>query len=254
MPSPFPGMNPYLERATAWDSFHPQFIASAMAHLAAQLRPEYVVRIENRVYIHEPSAEERFLGRTDAGIVRPPSAGNGGAAVIAAPARVTILNAVDVQRIGYLTIRDRDGNDLITVLELLSPANKYAGPDREQYLGKRNELLRSRAHFIEIDLLRGGPRMPPSELPTCDYCAIVSRVEERPEAGVWPWRVRDPLPVLPVPLRAPDPDATLDLKAVVDRVYDEGRYANYIYGGPPEPRLAPDDVAWAAPFLPPARS
>jgi hypothetical protein len=162
-----------------------------------------------------------------------------------------VLDAAEVQQVGYLTIRARDGNDLITVIELLSPTNKYAGPDREQYLGKRKELLRSRAHFVEIDLLRGGPRMPPAELPTCDYYAIVSRVEERPRAGVWPWRVRDPMPPLPIPLRAPDPDARLDLKTVLDQVYDGGRYANYAYAGPPEPRLAPDDdAAWAAGFLP----
>src|SRR5205085_5843516 len=153
-----------------------------------------------------------------------------GAAV--APAEITILDAVDVERVGFLTIRDRDGNDLITVLELLSPTNKYAGPDREQYLGKRRELLRSRAHFVELDLLRGGPRMPPDELPTCDYCAIVSRVEERPSAGVWPWRLRDPIPLLPIPLRAPDADATLDIKAIIDQMYDGGRYAKYIYSGP----------------------
>lgn len=250
MPSPFPGMNPYLERATVWPSFHSNFINEAQVHLSDNLPPEYVVVIEDRVYIHEPSAEERFLGRPDIGILRPATSDGAATGLAAAPARVTILDAVDVQRVGYLTVRDREGNDLVTVIELLSPTNKYAGPDREQYLGKRRELLRSRAHFVEIDLLRGGPRMPPDELPTCDYCAIVSRMEERPTAGVWPWRVRDAMPVLPIPVRAPSPDATLDLKAVLDRVYDSRRYANYVYAGPPEPRLAPDDDAWAAQFLP----
>jgi hypothetical protein len=242
-------MNPYIERATAWESFHPDFVVVARHHLAAQLPPEYVLRVENRVYIHEPPGERRFVGVADVGVTRPPGT-TAGTAVATPPARVTILDAVEIQRVGYITIRDRDGNDLITVIELLSPTNKYAGPDREQYLGKRREILRSRAHFVELDLLRGGPRMPPDDLPTCDYCAIVSRMEERPEAGVWPWRLRDPMPVLPIPLRAPDPDATLDLKAVIDRVHDDGRYANYIYSGPPEPRLSPDDAAWAAQFLP----
>lgn len=250
MPSPFPGMNPYLERATAWESFHPNAISAIQYHIAAQLPAEYIVRIENRVYIHEPPAERRFLGSTDFGIARPAGASATGTATIAAPAQVTILDAVEVQRVGYVTVRDRDNNDLVTVLELLSPTNKYAGPDREQYLAKRRELLRTRAHFIEIDLLRGGPRMPPDEMPTCDYCALVSRVEERPTAGVWPWRVREPIPILPVPLRAGEPDAALDLKTVIDRVYDEGRYQNYIYRGAPEPRLAPDDATWAAQFLP----
>jgi hypothetical protein len=250
MPSPFPGMNPYLERVTAWESLHTDLIVAIKAQIAAQLPGEYVIRTENRVYIHEPSAERRCLGSADLGVSRLPGGASGTAATITAPARVTILDAVEVVNVRHLTIRDRDNNDLVTLIELLSPTNKYAGPDREQYLGKRRELLRSRAHFVEIDLLRGGPRMPPDELPTCDYCAIVSRVEERPQAGVWPWRLRDPIPPLPIPLRTPDADATLDLKAAVDQAYDVGLYGRYIYTGPPEPRLAPDDAAWAATFLP----
>jgi hypothetical protein len=251
MPSPFPGMNPYLERASAWESFHPGFIAAAQFHIAAQLPSEYAIRIENRVYIHEPPADRRFVGHTDLGVSRPKESTTSRATLLdVAPAQVTILDSVDIERIGYLTIRDRDGNDLITVIELLSPTNKYAGPDREQYLGKRREILHSRAHFIEIDLLRGGPRMPPDELPTCDYCAIVSRVEDRPKAGVWPWRLRDSLTPIPIPLRIPDQDVTLNLKAVIDQVYDGGRYGTYIYSGLPEPRLAPDDASWAAAFHP----
>jgi hypothetical protein len=250
MPSPFPGMNPYLERATAWESFHPNLITAIQYHIGAQLPPDYVVRIESRMYIHEPPAERRYFGSTDFGISRPPTVPSNGTATLTAPTQVTILDAVDIQRVGFVTIRDRDNFDLVAVLELLSPTNKYAGPDREQYLTKRRELLRSRAHFIEIDLFRGGPRMPPDEIPACDYCALVSRVEERPQAGVWPWHLRDALPVLPVPLRAGEPDATLNLKAVLDRAYDEGWYKNYIYRGAPEPRLAPDDAAWAAQFVP----
>ena len=249
MPSPFPGMNPYLERASAWESFHHALIVAAQLQIAPQTPPEYVVRIEHRVYIHEPPHEPGFVGRADLGVHRTPRAAGRPVATLEAPARVT-LETVDVERVKFLTIRDRDGNDLITVIELLSPTNKYAGPDRAQYLAKRREILRSSAHLVEIDLLRGGPRMPPDELPTCDYCVLVSRVEERPEAGVWPWRLRDPIPLIPIPLRLGDADATLDLKTAIDQMYDGGRYANYIYAGPPEPRLAPDDAAWAAAFLP----
>ena len=78
MPSPFPGMNPYLERATAWESFHPNFIATAFEHIAAQLPPEYIVRIENRVYIHEPPLDDRrFIGRSDLAVGRAPRRGAG---------------------------------------------------------------------------------------------------------------------------------------------------------------------------------
>ena len=113
MPSPFPGMNPYLERATAWESFHPHFISLALQHIAAQLPPEYVVRIENRIYIHEPPADRRFAGHSDLGIIRPPSPPGNRAGAAVAPAEITILDAVDVERVGFLTIRDRDGNDLV---------------------------------------------------------------------------------------------------------------------------------------------
>ncbi|MBA4188581.1 MAG: hypothetical protein C0467_11325 [Planctomycetaceae bacterium] len=251
MPSPFPGMNPYLERASVWSSFHPHFISLALEHIAAQIRPKYIVQIETRLYIHEPPAEQRFRAVADLGV--KPRLGSqpasGGTATIA-PAYVTLGDAVEIERVQSLTVRDREGNELVTVIELLSPANKYAGPDREQYLGKRNEILRSRTHLVEIDLLRGGPRMPPDDLPTCDYCALASRIEERPRAGVWPWRLRDPMPVVPIPLKAGDADAQLNLKAVIDHLYDVGGYEDYIYSGLPEPRLSPDDMTWASQFLP----
>ena len=98
------------------------------------------------------------------------------------PAEVGIPE-VDTETEAFLEIRDRDGHELITVVELLSPANKYAGPDREQYLAKRAELLPSAVHVIELDLLRGGPRLPVEGLPACDYCVLISRAENRPDPG-----------------------------------------------------------------------
>jgi hypothetical protein len=153
-------------------------------------------------------------------------------------------------RLSVVEIRDRVDRRLITVIELLSPTNKYAGPDREQYLAKRGQLLASGTHFVEIDLLRGGPRLPLENLPECDYYVLVSRAEERPEAGLWPLRLRERLPVIPVPLRAPHPDAQLDLQALLHRIYDAAGYEDDIYTGEPQPRLTPDDATWAGQFLP----
>lgn len=220
MPSPFPGMNPYLERESVWESFRVSLTVGIQGQLAGQLAARYVVRIATRVYTHEPTAEERRRG-----------------------------DAVDNEKLRYITVHD--GNDLVTVIELLSLTNKNTGPHRDRYSRERNESLRSLAHFVELDLLRGGPRML-DRLPDCDYCALVSRAEERPRMHFWPWRLPDPIPLIPIPLRLGDADATLDLKAAIDQMYDGGRYAKYIYTGPPEPRLAPDDAAWAATFLPPA--
>lgn len=67
MPSPFPGMNPYLEKDTVWDDFHQQFNTRVANELTAQLRPRYIVKLEDQLYVHEkPPRRRRLLGRGDA--------------------------------------------------------------------------------------------------------------------------------------------------------------------------------------------
>ena len=96
------------------------------------------------------------------------------------------------------------------------------------------------------------PFLMPDEQPLdCDYCVLVSRYKERPQAGLWPIRLREPLPIIPIPLKAPDPDVRLDLKKALDRVYDAAGYRKYIYDSPPEQPLNETDAAWAEAFLVP---
>jgi hypothetical protein len=246
-------MNPYLEQERVWHDFHERFIPLTAEILGAQVDPKYIVKIDEHVYIHElPSELRQFLGRADVAVTRSPlpAGPRPGTAIQAAPAQVR-LPAVDIERVAYVEIRDRDDWQLVTVIELLSPANKKSGPDREQYLAKRAQLLASAVHFVELDLLRGGPRLPLEGLPDCDYYAMVSRVEDRPRAGVWPLRLRDRLPVLPIPLRSPDADAQLDLQHLINRIYDAARYQTYIYMiGQPVPALPSVDAEWARQFLP----
>jgi uncharacterized protein DUF4058 len=150
MPSPFPGMNPYLEGEGAWHDFHKRFIPSVASLLGGQLRPRYVVKIDEHIYVHELSAESRrWVGRADVSVGRGSQ------------------DAVDRERLSYVEIRGRRDRELVTVVELLSPANKYAGPDREQYLAKRMELPNGPVHLVEIDLLRGGPPLPAPGRPDC---------------------------------------------------------------------------------------
>lgn len=253
MPSPFPGMNPYLEQEDAWHDFHERIIPYISAVIVPQVRPSYIVKIDEHVFIHERSAAEReFLGRTDVSVTRseissPPRPGT---PVLEAPVRGRIPTAVDVERLSFVEIRDRRNRELITVLEVLSPSNKRLGADREQYIAKRRQLLASSVHFVEIDLLRGGPRLPLEDLPDCDYCVVVSRAEDRPQVGIWPLRIRERLPVIPIPLRAPDDDVRMDLQEALNHVYDAAGYEDYIYTGAPQPPLHPDDAAWARQFLP----
>jgi hypothetical protein len=255
MPSPFPGMNPYLEQDDVWHDFHERFLPHLAEIIGAQLAAHYIVKIDEHIYIHEPPAEQRtFLGRGDVFVASGQRFAPQDTATATAPANApaqVVLPSVDVEGLSFLEIRDRRDRRLVTVIELLSPANKYSGPDREQYLAKRGRLLASSAHLVEIDLLRGGPRMPfATALPGCAYYVMVSRMEKRPQADFWPIQLSDPLPLVPIPLRQPDADATLALQAALHHVYDVARYANYIYEGPPQPALSSEDVPWALQFVP----
>lgn len=246
MPSPFPGMNPFLEQEDAWQDFHQRFMPTIGELLSPQVSPTLVVKLEAHIYIHELEADERrLIGRADVAVARQRD--EGGATAVAkrmvAPSAVTVP-VVDVERQAYLEVRDRQSRELIAVIELLSRANKKPGADREQYIRKRAEVLHSPAHFVEIDLLRGWGRMPMTPLPDCDYAVLVSRAEERPLAELWPLRLRETLPTIPVPLRSDMPDAKVDLQAALARVYDAAYYADYIYAGAPNPPLAAGDAVW----------
>src|SRR5271165_6036506 len=183
MPSPFPGMNPYFEQAAHWLDFHTEFLSAVRRLLAPQVAPKYIVQLEEHIYIHDlPPEPRQRLGTADLSVAK--SGGGGHAAwtveLIEAPAKV-MLPEQTVEKVPYLEVRDRQGRELVTVIELLSPSNKRPGNDREAYLAKRRELLRSPAHLVEIDLLRGWPPMPQEGRPACDYSVLVSRAEKRRE-------------------------------------------------------------------------
>lgn len=252
MPSPFPGMNPWLEQDDAWHDFHEKFLPAFAERLVPQVRPSYIVKLDEHVYVHEmPQEPRRFLGRADVSVGAVPSspARRPDAVVLQAPAWVGIP-ARDVERLTFLEVRDRRSRELVAVVELLSPSNKRAGADREQYLAKRANLLGSQAHLVEIDLLRGGRPMPLTDRPDCAYSVLVSRVQERPLAGFWPLALADRLPVIPIPLNPPDGDARIDLQALIDHVHDVSGYEDYLYENGPEPPLTAGEAAWARPFLP----
>lgn len=250
MPSPFPGMNPYLEQEDTWEDFHHNFLTWSQHSLSAQLGPDYLVKVEARVFIRQLSAEDRhFFGRADVALTTAIDASGPAVALIDAPVELT-LPEVDLGRESWLAIRDRRDRRVVTVIELLSPANKRRGPDRDAYSSKRNGVLASQTHLVEIDLRRGGerPSLPP--LPKSDYYVFISQYERRPRLGFWPIGLRDRLPAVPIPLTAPDPPVTLDLQAVLDQAYDSADYGKYIYTETPEPPLAPADAAWARQFVP----
>jgi hypothetical protein len=121
-------------------------------------------------------------------------------------------------------------------------------------LTKRSGLLRSPVHFVEIDLLRGGRPLPPEDRPGGPYSVVVSRAGMRPQADFWPFGLHDPLPTVPIPLKAADGDARLDLRAILDRVYDESGYGYFLYHHEPDPPLIGEEERWARSLIPPPRT
>jgi Protein of unknown function (DUF4058) len=247
MPSPFPGMNPWFEQEGLWLDFHTKFLTAINERLVGQVRPKYIVLLEQKIYVHEVSGP-RLVGRADVSLHRTETGNGGGStAVLEAPAEI-LLTTQDVERVPYLEVRDRFSRELVTVLEMLSPTNKR-GDDRRQYLAKRSEVLDSAANLVEIDLLRGGRPMPDANRPDCTYSVVVSRPEDRPRCGFWPIGLKERLPEIPVPLRRDDGEARIDLQEVLNHVYDVFGYEDFVYSGTPDPALSPEDARWSREVL-----
>jgi hypothetical protein len=251
MPSPFPGMDPFLE-SQEWDDFHARFNLAISDALGPVVKPRYLVRVERRVYIEHPSdlEAETKLRVGDVAIVTgdaaSPAIGIDGGVAVAKPV-VCNLSLPEERRETYLVIRDRELQMVVTVIETLSPANKRRGGDGwREYLMKRDQVLASPSHLVEIDLLRGGARLPMKDpLPPGDYYAIVSRAERRPRADVYPWTLEVPMPTISIPLLPEDDYVPLNLQQVFETVYDRAAYdLSLDYGSDLTPPLSSKSRRW----------
>ncbi|HET6879158.1 MAG TPA: DUF4058 family protein [Pirellulales bacterium] len=272
MPSPFPGMDPWLEAADIWPDFHDSFASEIRAQLNASLPPPYYARLEMRqeVGVVDDESGEAYRHQvipdvSIAEVRRSPGVGSSVAATAAPRTEISEFLEVTVpdEEGRHLSVQVRDSSRrhrLVTFIEIVSPSNKTAGIGRESYLEKRDEVLGSSASLIEIDLLRGGRRVLPSIRlkrrlarldPPTDYLVLINRAWSRGNgAGKWhlfPISVRQTLPVIPVPLRAGEPEISLDLQHVFNRAYDTGPYQRGAldYRSPPHPRLNSADYEWA---------
>jgi hypothetical protein len=249
----FPGMDPYLENPAVFPGIHGPMVVYLRDQLAPLLRPRYAASAGERVYIEGP--QERPIvpdvwlrrGRAEAE----------GTAVLDSPVadEPTVIEVPELEiREPYLEILDREsGMRVVTVIELVSPTNKYAGPGRAAYVAKQQEVRSSTTHLVEVDLLRYGPHVlavPEAQVRgrfAYDYLVSVNRaVGPRSRFEVYPRTVRQPLPRVRVPLAGEDPDVKLDLRAALEQAYEAGSYGERIdYHAPCEPPLDREDQAWA---------
>jgi hypothetical protein len=257
MPSPFPGMDPYLE-GYLWPDVHHRLATQISRQLAPRLRPRYVARIEVRVVRDEtPEAEigimypdvEVVTARGDVPMPSPTTTSGSSVAEVTPPLLEVPLPEINV-RLKSVEIRDAAQNQLVTTIEILSPVNKRE-PGLSEYRAKRQRLREAGVHLIELDLLRRGARpFTHPRLPETAYLVTLIRAEKY-LASLWPLTLKDELPVVPVPLRAPDPDVPLDLGLALREIYEEAAYdlsINYDEPPPPPP-LAEDEATWIRQLL-----
>ncbi len=240
MPAPFPGMDPFLE-SQKWKDFHHSLITQIRDELLASLRPRYVIDIEENVYLVREEGDLRRVIAPDLSVVQLGGwrdSADGGVVATTEPTILT-LPQVDPVEEAFLVIRSRSNDDVVTVIEVLSPTNKLTTDGRAVYLAKRNSVLRSESNLVELDLLRGGKRLPTVEtLPPGDYFAFVTRVETRPSVEVYSWAFDQPLPTIPIPLAESEPDVWLNLQTLFAATYDRAGYDYALkYSKPVEPPL-----------------
>lgn len=251
MNSPFPGMDPYIEGPTLWSDFHNGLAYETRVQLNQSIQPTYFARLTPYVTYEVVEVGKKKQGiRPDVGIwhlsqSQEPAATT--ATITPAPVESRVLLEIPL-RLYRVEIYATDSEELVTVIEILSPVNKRSGhPAHRDYLRKRRDLLRSPIHLLEIDLLRQGERPPLEDpVPVTPYYVTLSRENRRPVVSVWPIQLPDRLPTVPVPLLEADPDVPLDLQLMVNNVYDRGAYASQIdyRQPPPPPALTDEESAW----------
>jgi hypothetical protein len=251
MKSPFPGMDPFLERH--WRDVHHRLIQYASDTLQPRLPDDLLARIEERVFVETPQARpimpDVHISQTYPEPDQRPDLLREGSAV--AEPMVFELEDLELTE-GYIEIREGDGGKVITVIEFLSPANKRPGAGRDKHLQKQAEVLRSDASLVEIDLVRAGRRvlaLPEEEIPLDrreDYLACISPGWKRSRRELYCMPLRQRLPALPIPLRRHEAPVPLDVQELVDRAYASGRYHKMDYSAELDPPLSTEDASWAA--------
>ncbi|HWG41916.1 MAG TPA: DUF4058 family protein [Gemmataceae bacterium] len=258
MKSPFPGMDPYIEACGLWEDFHKHLIEQIAWQLADSTPERYIVRTGERFYLvlveSEGKTAHPFLPDVSVTTPRGRKKGSkkGGAALaesaITEEPRILRAFIEEEHRETFVEIYETaPERRLVTTIEVLSPSNKRPGTEGwDLYQRKRQSLLLDRVNLVEIDLLRGGQRMPMLDAwPDSPFILMVARARKPHACLVWEGHFQHPLPAIPIPLTKPDPDMSLSLQPLLDTIYQRFRYAQSIdYAVELTPPMNTEESAW----------
>ena len=250
--NPFPGMNPYLETGGLWPEVHNRLIGAIAVFLRRNLPGRYSVVTEERVVIgHNPPEEPRRRYAIPDVVISSDAARPSPARVARETGRAAltvVIPEVYWSRQRFLTIREQSRGYAVTVLEILSPSNKYRGDGRREYSDKRLRILESATHLVEIDLVRAGDPLPIEGYDgDAPYRILVSRNEIRPAAELYPFGLQSDIPDIVMPLLDDTDEPTLPLGEIVNDIYLQGYYGSGTlidYNRDPAGPLSADDRAW----------
>lgn len=256
MPTPFPGMDPYLERPGLWKEVHTRLIVALADVLGPLVRPRYRVAVERRTYLTLLAPGE-IAGEPDVLVIRGDGETEGPtlAATVTGPITPVVAELPMPEKVveRYLELRDVVTGEVVTAIELLSLTNKVSYEGRRVYEAKRLKVLGSMTHLVEIDLLRVGEPMAmriQGNARSAAYRILISRAYHRPRAEVYLFGVRDPIPPFPVPLRQGEAEPVIDLNTVLHGLYDRASFDLAIdYRQEADPPLEGEDAAWADALL-----
>lgn len=221
MPSPFPGMDPYLEDEKLWPDFQHHLVMSLYQTLLPGLVDRYRARVGQRHYVTEQALFTSVLR--------------------------------EEHHEEYIEVRQRTDGRLVTLIDVVSPANKTLSSARRAYLDKRQECKGAGSSLVEVDLvLQGQPTLEYSRdgLPDWDYAVTVTRSTQPERYEIYTATLQKKLPRFRLPLAADDRDTVLDLQSAFARSYEQGGFAGRVnYGHDPVTTLGDEDRKWLEGWL-----
>ena len=253
MKSPFPGMDPYLDRN--WLDVHHSLITYASDQLQARLPKGLRARIGKREFIESDAPMMRVIYPDVHVYEKGGKSGKATGTGVAVAEPLILEMETEPLRQGFVEIVDAaSGNRVVTVIEFVSPANKTSGAGLAAYQKKQHECVQAGVSLVEIDLTRAGDRrliLPPFIIPASHRTTYQIWIRRGWKKSVELYRapLAEPLPTIAVPLREKDVDVPLQLQTLIDQCYDNGRYDDLNYRESVLPPLEGEEAAWADELL-----